>query len=388
MKARVVRTRNNLLALAAAVVLTALFTWGSTLIDLQVYRAGGHAWLNGLPLYGDGFPYLPSDTGLPFTYPPIAAVLFAPLALLPMTGAVMVLTLLTVLALAGTCVLVVRHLGRNWLLGLGFTLLCVLVEPVRSTLWLGQINVLLMVAVVADCLLPRTPWPRGLLIGLVAAIKLTPAAFGLYFVVARQWRPAGNVVLGFLGATALGFLLAPKDSLAYWFGVLAKTDRIGASWSRDNQSLRGLLARSGLPESTVVALWAVGVVVVVAVSWFVAARLRRRGEDLLALTVVAVAGLLASPVSWTTHWVWVVPALIGLVLARNRVWLAVVAVFFAEPHRLMSPHGHFLWWQHLVGNAYLIIAAALLVQLIGCTSREDVQLLGCAKREDVHHEQH
>ncbi|MFB9902741.1 glycosyltransferase 87 family protein [Allokutzneria oryzae] len=366
-------TRNALLSLAASVVLAALLTWGSAFIDLQVYRAGGDAWLNGQALYGSGFPYLPSDTGLPFTYPPIAAVLFAPLALLPMTGAVMVLTLLTVLALAGTCVVVVRYFGRNWLLGLLFTVVCVLVEPVRSTLWLGQINVLLMVAVAADCLLPRTPWPRGLLIGVVAAIKLTPAAFGLYFVAARQWRPAGTVVLGFLGATAAGFLLAPKDSMAYWFGVLARTDRIGAPWSRDNQSLRGVLARTWLPDSAVVPLWAVGVVLIVAATWFVAARLRRRGDDLTALLAVAVAGLLASPVSWTTHWVWVVPALVGLALTRSWGWLAVVAVFFAEPHRLMSPHGNFQWWQHLVGNAYLIVAAAFLVLLVVRVTRVEVR---------------
>lgn len=49
----------------------------------------------------------------------------------------------------------------------------VLLEPVRETLWFGQVNVILGVLVAADCLLPRTKWPRGLLIGLAAAIKLT-----------------------------------------------------------------------------------------------------------------------------------------------------------------------------------------------------------------------
>lgn len=49
---------------------------GSDMLDLQVYRNGGLAWLHGFPLYV-GFP------GLPFTYPPLAAVLFSLFASTP-----------------------------------------------------------------------------------------------------------------------------------------------------------------------------------------------------------------------------------------------------------------------------------------------------------------
>ena len=50
-------------------------------IDLDVYAAGGRAVLTGQSLYEDGFDA--RGAHLPFTYPPLAAMLFAPLSLLP-----------------------------------------------------------------------------------------------------------------------------------------------------------------------------------------------------------------------------------------------------------------------------------------------------------------
>jgi alpha-1,2-mannosyltransferase len=47
-------------------------------------------------------------------------------------------------------------------------------EPVRSTLGFGQINALVMVAVVLDALLPGRRRTKGLLIGLAAAVKRSP----------------------------------------------------------------------------------------------------------------------------------------------------------------------------------------------------------------------
>ena len=49
-------------------------------------------------------------------------------------------------------------------------------EPVRSNMDYGQINLVLMLLVVAD-LTGRQPWRRGLLIGLAAAVKLTPLVY-------------------------------------------------------------------------------------------------------------------------------------------------------------------------------------------------------------------
>ena len=75
-----------------------------------------------------------------------------------------------------------------------------------------------------------------------------------------------------------------------------------------NQSLIGELARISHNPSpltvTELALCASGLALGIAA----AHRQLRTGDDVAALTAVALGGLLASPLSWTHHWVWSVPA--------------------------------------------------------------------------------
>ncbi|MFB9902768.1 glycosyltransferase 87 family protein [Allokutzneria oryzae] len=362
------------IALWAGVALLALaVTWGRTAIDLQVYRAAGDALLRGLDLYGPDFPYTstaPRD--LPFVYPPFAALPFSFFAVLPWPVVPVLMTMISAAALTAACVIAARvylPASRSVVVGGGIAVLSVLLEPLMTNFLFGQINLVLMLLVVADCLLPRTPWPRGLLIGIAAAIKLTPAAFLLFFVVRKQWKPVLAALGGFVGAGLLTLAVAPGDSKRYWTDVLFRPDRITVpSWG-DNQSLRGMLARLAAPDW----VWLLLVVLVVAVAWLSAHRLRAAGEDLAALLVIAVAGLLVSPVSWGHHWVWVAPALVAaaITLWRNgsplRWALAAVALvpFAIGPHRFLPRAvGEQLGWtplDHLVGNCYVVVGMLLLL---------------------------
>ena len=65
--------------------------FGPYRIDLAAYRLGARAWLRGADLCGR-VPVTRAGLPLPFTYPPIAAVELAPLALMTMTAAGTALT--------------------------------------------------------------------------------------------------------------------------------------------------------------------------------------------------------------------------------------------------------------------------------------------------------
>jgi alpha-1,2-mannosyltransferase len=332
-------------AAGVAVVTLAVLWSGSGFIDLQVYRTGGAAWLHGVPLYTGEFP-----SRLPFTYPPVAAVLFSVPAMLPMPVATTVLTVAGLVALTATVLLAAPVRVRGPLAAVAVVGACVL-EPVRSTLLFGQVNLLLMGLVAVDCLLPRTRHPRGLLVGVAAAVKLTPAIFVLFFLARRQYAAAATTAVSFTAVTGLGMLLAPADSVTYWHTTLFDPDRIGGAAFVTNQSLRAELTRLGLPDG----LWFPLVVAVLVLAWHGA---RRAGEPVVALLLVAAAGLLASPVSWSHHWVWVVPALAAL---AGRAWV-VTAAAFTVGHRFL-PHARdreleWTWWQHLAGNTYLLAAVA------------------------------
>jgi len=364
---RVVVAAGLVLVVAAALLLLVDF---QNFIDLRVYRAGGRAWLDGLSLYTDEFNR-GTGVGLPFTYPPVSAIVFTIIAVVPFWAAIAVITLASLCALVAVAVIVVR---RPRLAVLAAIAGGVLIEPVRLTLSYGQINLLLMGLVVADCLLPRTRWPRGLLIGVAAAVKLTPAAFVLYFVAHRQWRPAVTAVVGFTAATLVAWALAPHETTAYLSTVLGDPSRIGELPYTGNQSLNGFWHRFGLGGTLTTVLWFISALAVAALGWRAVARARAAGDDLAALVAAAAVGLLVSPVSWSHHWVWAAVAGMWL-LPRMREWdwpgriaSAVGMLLFVVPPHWVLPNKHgreldWTLWQHIVGNDFVWCALALLIVL-------------------------
>jgi alpha-1,2-mannosyltransferase len=103
------------LALVAAAAVAGALRGGFK--DLIVYQYGGRAVLEGLAVYVQDDPV----TGLQFTYPPFAAVMMVPLALLPEWLAAALWTGASMGALAGVVVVVRRALGRpapGWLVAL------------------------------------------------------------------------------------------------------------------------------------------------------------------------------------------------------------------------------------------------------------------------------
>ncbi|WP_232376430.1 glycosyltransferase 87 family protein [Amycolatopsis aidingensis] len=345
-------------------------------MDLHVYRAGGYAWLHGIGLYSDRFPELVPNMPLSFTYPPFAAILFGPVSLLPWHVAKVLLTTASALGLATATVTVAGRLqGRRDIavvLGLAVAAGWALFEPARSTIGFGQINLILLGLVCADCLLPRVRWPRGMLIGLATAIKLTPAVFVLFFLVRRQYRPAAVAFASFLGFSLAGLALAPSDSVRYWFHALLDPDRIGGIAYAFNQCFQAVLYRLMEEGTTRFLVWAALVVLSLVPAWIGARKARAAGEDVTALLIVAVWGLLASPVSWSHHWVWILPATVLLLHhARHggalRIGLTVllIAVFAVGPHSYLPRTGdvelQWSWWQHLLGSSYVLVGVAMLV---------------------------
>jgi alpha-1,2-mannosyltransferase len=364
-------------------------------LDLEVYLGGARA------LVDQGSPY---DVGvqtthgilLPFTYTPFAAALFLPGTVFTFAVAMRLISIASLLAIGAVAYLYVAHLNGALRDGhdvqghavaiavaIGAQLAGAVLEPVRSTLGFGQINALLMVAVVADVLLPGRRRSKGLLIGLSAAVKLLPAVFVLFFLFRKDFKSAARVVAGFVAATAVMWLVAPRASTGYWTELVFQTDRIGGRDYVGNQSLRGMVARLGLAESTQSLLWVLASVVVVALTALVIAR---SAEPTLALTACSLCMLLVSPVSWTHHWVWCIPILVLLGCLCVRYWrddrsfsywlgglfvvstaLFVIGAMWTAPRPANSV---FTW---LETESYELLGVVLLVVLAAFASRVKVR---------------
>jgi len=207
----------------------------------------------------------------------------------------------------------------------------------------GQINLFLMALVLAD-LLRRDDtrfarfFPRGIFVGIAAAIKLTPALFIVYFVATKQWRLALWSAIGALGATVVAALLLPAVSWHFWseiFWQLRSRVRLseGAFASYANNSLQGILAALG-PWTEVLVLPLSVLAAVAAVA--IARRVYLRGCAVDAALIIGLAAPIVSPVSWIHHWVYLIPAGVTL-LMRPHGWRSTVAIWTAFVFLLLGP---------------------------------------------------
>lgn len=299
-------------------------------VDLDVYRKGAWHVVSGLPLYD-----LPVDKELYYTYTPFSALLFIPLDWLPVEPDrhyVLAANVAVLTAIVVQCLRLVGHVVDRRLVGISLlvALGCVFLEPVRTTLFFGQINLVLMLLVLCDVAAPTRSGIAGVGAGLGAGIKLTPSFFVLYYLALRRWRMAAVAATTLAATIALGFVLLPQDSRNYWGGTFLHSDRIGDELRNpSNQSLRGTMARLA-GEQPPTWLWPVLAVAVTVVGLGVALSLHRSGDRLLSVTLVGLTAAVVSPFSWTHHWVWVVPLVVWVVhraLAAWPWWLAVAGLF-------------------------------------------------------------
>jgi len=302
-------------------------------LDLEVYRDGAVNLLRGVPVYDwlTGAPQF-----LPFTYPPFSALGAIPLALVPFGVAGWLWSLIQLALLWwGTGIAfgpLVRRVGVRGPLVHGAAAGVLLQTlPVSDGFRFGQVNAIVVTLCLADGARRVRPerrwWPPGALVGLAAAVKLTPAAFWVHYAVARRWRALAASVVSAAAATLVAAAAAPSASVTFWTDALLDPERLGPNDGVSNQSLRGALMRIGPSSDRAQSLlWLLGVLVVGVLGYALSARLDRLDEPVAVVAAVGMVAVLVSPVSWIHHWHWgvaVVGALIGDARVPRRVAAAL-----------------------------------------------------------------
>jgi len=193
-------------------------------------------------------------------------------------------------------------------------------EPIREAYTFGQINFVLWALILLDLLvlLPRGSRFVGVGIGLATAIKLVPAIFIVYLLVTRRWRAAAVAAGTAVAVTLLAWAVAPRESWVFFSDRLLHAEGIGRVSYEFNQSLMGLLARFASPAEPSQLGWLMLAPPVLVYGLWRAGRAAAAGDEVAGLTLVGLAGSLASPVTWAHHIFWVVPALLVLVDAALR----------------------------------------------------------------------
>ncbi len=313
--------------------------------DLKIYRGAVDYWWHGGALYNYASDN-PKATGLGFTYPPFAAVVFLPMLILPprileWLWTIASFALIVRLALSFAPV---DHVGGTEAhpaantsarkvarVGLAVAVLG-LSYPVFFNLILGQVSIFIIALAFFDAAgLPR-PRIRGALVGLAAAMKLTPLIFIPYFLVTRQWRAAATASVTFVAAGVLAFVISPSTSVIYWSRNATNTARMGQIWLPWNKSVLALITRWHAGGSWQAALWVTFCLVLAFHAFMHSWRHHAEGDDLSAAILVGCAAVVVSPISWSHHQTWGVLATIVLAtnprLRQRLAGLALFCVFF------------------------------------------------------------
>ena len=333
------RTRTAALVLALSVAARLAWTYlvpnGANFVDLHVYLGGAAALDHPGTLYSYVYADQTPDFPLPFTYPPFAALVFYPLTRLPFGVVALGWQLGIIAALYGVVRVSQRLIGvSSQSAAMLWTAVGIWTEPLRSTFDYGQINVFLVLAALWAAYSSRW-WVSGLLVGLAAGIKLTPAIAGVYLAGVRRWGAAVFAAVVFAATVALSIGVIGQQARYYFTDLLGDAGRVGPIGTSFNQSWRGGISRI-LGHDAGYGPLVLGGIALSAVLAVLAWRALGAGGDdgerseeaepahgsrerLGSLLVVELFGLLISPISWTHHWVWLLPLMIWLI---NGPWRA------------------------------------------------------------------
>jgi Glycosyltransferase family 87 len=193
--------------LGAAAVLGAIIGIGTLrlhlamdpLADVHAYYDAGSRLNAGLPLYQQAAT---TDDASFYRYPPLLAIAFRPLALLPFETAAAIWTAGLVIAAVVTVWLLLRDRPPLTVaIGVG-----ILAMPVLWSLAIGQAQVLVTLLLV-------TVSPLG--VAVAGWLKLTPWLVGVFWVARRDVRQSARLLGWIVALGILQLVLEPAGTIAY-----------------------------------------------------------------------------------------------------------------------------------------------------------------------------
>lgn len=294
--------------------------------DLRVYGTAAQWLWSGQDPYSEAFELVVYQA-VPWTNPVPAAVFYAPLSW-PIPGGWDVPWLvLQIVALVGVVAVSFRTLVHRFatrrarvLLIAGITVISTGLDPVVETLILGQVNIFIVLLVLWDVVgfgdsrvqrWLRRFVPQGVAVGLAAAVKITPGLVIVWWVLTRQFRAAAWATGTIVVSWGAAFVLAPAVTWRYLAdgvmldGVRRLGDHVA---SVANQSLMANVSRWVEVVPAPAWMWMPAAVIAVTAGLLAGVQAYRRGNLLAAVVLVMLPALLASPIAWTHHAVWLIPA--------------------------------------------------------------------------------
>jgi hypothetical protein len=167
------------------------------LADVRAYYDAGARLNAGLPLYDQ--PASTDDAAF-YRYPPLLAILFRPLALLPFPVAAAIWEAVVIGAFALTVVRIGARDRVTWLL------VGMLAAPILWTIAIGQAHLPMTLLMAL-----ASPWA----VAIATHLKLFPALLAVWWLGRRDWRQLGLFAAWLVGLGILQLVLEPTGTIAF-----------------------------------------------------------------------------------------------------------------------------------------------------------------------------
>lgn len=307
-KARMSKLKTQILAIALffASLLQVIFAVGKViaggkLADFEVYYNYSKIFLSGGNLYAQN---------VPLNYPPSALLFFTPFSLLSQKTAEIVLTTLSIIALLTSLYLLTKPLIKNLSLKLIIMALILQSFPIKFTLGMGQVNLIVLFLIVFSFIKDQEnkQIQAGIYWGIASMIKLIPLPLALYFLAKKRYKALFTGLALFIISNLSLIATFPQMS-GYFQNILpGLTSSVGKGVSIYDQSLRAFFMRLRLPQNYELSIFIGIILLILAVNKY-----RKDRHDLTFYSLILAITTITNSFAWQHHFVFLIPGFIVII---------------------------------------------------------------------------
>ncbi len=267
-------------------------------------------WISAKDLIAAREPYLDPNLGYQNAYPPITEIFFLPFAFLSHQMALVLFTYISFASIIGSVFLSLKIVLKKvpWYYFLLFIGLSFASFPIRFSLGMGQVNMivlfLLLLAVYLETKPVKNSLVAGLSIGAAIAIKPIFAFFLLLFALKKSWKVVFISTLMVAVLTAASLIFWPPQIWTTWYqsAILPMTSFTAPYlYVYQNQGALGFISRLSTDINVRVILSRAVTVILVPIAAYLAFK---KKEINLGLSFFIITLLLFDITSWQHHFVW------------------------------------------------------------------------------------
>lgn len=266
-----------------------------------------------------------------YNYPPFATIIFVPLTIFTQNASEYIFTVISIISLWHiiTYVFLSMKVKLPWSWKLLLFALALRLFPVRLTLVLGQINLIILLLIIASFYYQhQKPHVSGALLALASAIKLTPAPLLIYFLLKKNYRAISSFVIFTIVVNVIAIIVFGFPLTNYYYTQVlpelnSRVTQATLNATYMNQSISALLGRFGVFGTTNAIIRYIisgsGVL-------FLFFQWKKLSDLQLFSSLLIIATLFLPVFVWQHHFIFVLPA--WLILSK-RNWLAGIIAYLA-----------------------------------------------------------